>query len=84
MQKKSKNKCKIIPPKNVFKNIPKVPKGQRHPPSRNKKTTAKPANSKKKPGNSKKKQPVPPKRKRPTHNYTEEDAKNALDEYYET
>ena len=39
--KKSKNKCKIIPPKNVFKNISKVPKGQRRPPPPKKKKPGK-------------------------------------------
>ena len=68
------NKCQITPPKDVFKNIPKVTK----PPRR-------PTPKKKRPVKSKK-PPAPPsvKRKRPTHRYTEEDAKKALDEYWET
>ena len=40
-KKKRKNKCKIIPPKNVFKNISKVPKGQRRPPPPKKKKPGK-------------------------------------------
>ena len=70
--KKTSYKSKIKAPKDAFKTIPKVNKPQRRPTPK-----------KKRPGNSKK-PPVPPKRKRPTHHYMEEDAKKALDEYYET
>ena len=88
--KKTSYKSKIKPPKDAFKTIPKVNKPQRRPtpkkkrpgnskkPSTPMKPPAPPKNSKKSPA------AAPPKRKRPTHNYTEEDAKKALDEYYET
>ena len=68
-RKQRQNKCKIAPPKDVFKKIPKVTKTPK----------------KEKPVKSKT-PPAPPgfKRKRPTHNYMEENAKAALDEYWET
>ena len=74
VRKQRKNKCKIDPPKDVFKKIPKVTK------------TPRPTTPKKKKPVKSKTPPAPPgfKRKRPTHNYTEESAKAALDEYWET